>query len=263
MTLSIQNMDVGYRSRRVISGINLPKIKPGSLVGVLGPNAVGKSTLLKSLAGINKYSGDVLFNEASLSGLARAEFIRTIGYLPQTLPQATTLVAYELVFSACRAVRTDLTLGEIERSIDMVFERLGIVPLALRRLAEMSGGQRQMVGLAQVLVRQPKLLLLDEPTSALDLHWQLNVLETIREEVKRSNAIGLVASHDLNLALRFCDQLLILNQEGVLAMGPAKDVLTPENLRLAYGIEGRVEQCSLGYSIVLADRAITEQQTNR
>ena len=113
-----------------------------------------------------------------------------------------------------------------------------------------------MVGLAQGLVRHPKLLLLDEPTSALDLHWQLNVLETIREEATKTGAIGLVASHDLNLALRFCDQLLIVNRDGVLAMGAPVDVLTPENLRLAYGIEGRVEQCSKGYPIVLADRAI-------
>jgi iron complex transport system ATP-binding protein len=250
-------MNIGYRARTVISDINLPDIPPGTLVGVLGPNAVGKSTLLKSLAGINKYSGEVLFNAASLPDLPHAEFIRTLGYLPQTLPQATTLVAYELVFSACRAVRSDLSKADIERSIETVFQRLGIESLALRRLGEMSGGQRQMVGLAQVLVRQPKLLLLDEPTSALDLHWQLNVLETIREEVTRTGAIGLVASHDLNLALRFCDQLLILNKQGVLAMGAAHDVLTPENLRLAYGIEGRVERCSKGYPIVLADRAIS------
>ncbi|GAA3924245.1 ABC transporter ATP-binding protein [Litoribacillus peritrichatus] len=256
MTLSIKHMNVGYRSRRVISDINLPDIKSGSLVAVLGPNAVGKSTFLKSLAGINKYSGEARLNEAPLSGLPRSEFIRTLGYLPQTLPQATTLVAYELVFSACRAVRTDLSQAEIEHSIDNVFRRLGIESLALRRLAEMSGGQRQMVGLAQVLVRQPKLLLLDEPTSALDLHWQLNVLETIREEVTSTGAIGLVASHDLNLALRFCDQLLILSQQGVLAMGSPDEVLTSDNLRLAYGIEGRVEQCSQGYPIVLADRAI-------
>ena len=256
MTLSIQHMDVGYRTRRVITDINLPPIEAGSLVAVLGPNAVGKSTLLKSIAGIIKYSGDVTFEGQTLSSMPRHTFIRAMGYLPQPLPQATTLVAYELVFSACRAVRTDLSLAEIEHSIDAVFKRLGIESLALRRLAEMSGGQRQMVGLAQVLVRQPKLLLLDEPTSALDLHWQLNVLETIREEATKTGAIGLVASHDLNLALRFCDQLLILNRDGVLAMGAPVDVLTPENLRLSYGIEGRVEQCSKGYPIVLADRAI-------
>ncbi|WP_250658036.1 ABC transporter ATP-binding protein [Alkalimarinus coralli] len=256
MALRIQNMSVGYRSRRVISGINLPEISSGSLVAVIGPNAVGKSTFLKSLAGINKYSGEALLNNVALSELPHSALIRALGYLPQTLPQATTLVAYELVFSACRAVRTDLSQAEIEHSIDTVFQRLGIEHLALRRLAEMSGGQRQMVGLAQVLVRQPTLLLLDEPTSALDLHWQLNVLETIRQEVTHTGAIGLVASHDLNLALRFCDLLLILNRDGVLAFGAPQDVLTPENLHLAYGIEGRVEQCSKGYPIVLADRAI-------
>src|SRR5690606_37434824 len=125
-----------------------------------------------------------------------------------------------------------------------------------RKLTEMSGGQRQMVGLAQVLVRQPQLLLLDEPTSALDLHWQLNVLETVREATRASGAIALVASHDINLALRFCDQLLVLGPSGLLAQGAPAAVLTSALLRDTYDIEGRVESCSKGFPIVLTDRAV-------
>ncbi|OUS31597.1 ABC transporter [Gammaproteobacteria bacterium 45_16_T64] len=255
MTLQINDLSVSYGSRKVISHFTLSAIPEGSLVAVIGPNAVGKSTLLKSLAGLLKYSGNISLHQRVMRDLPHREVIKHVGYLPQTLPQPTTLVAYELVYSACRAVCGNQTNVQLEASIERVFRLLGIHDLALRRLSEMSGGQRQMVGLAQVLVRHPSLLLLDEPTSALDLHWQLNVLEAIREETHKTKAIALIASHDLNLALRFCDQLIMLGPGGVLAMGEPMSVLTPEHLRTAYGIEGRVERCSRGYPIVLADSA--------
>ncbi|MGH1542250.1 MAG: ABC transporter ATP-binding protein [Arenicella sp.] len=255
MSLFIKNMTVGYGQQTIVSDIQLPEVSAGSLVAVIGANAVGKSTLLKSLAGLLKYTGHASFETQQLGFMTHRQRINTIGYLPQTLPQATTLVAYELVYCACKASQTGLSSKQVDERIEQVFESLGIYDLALRKMCEMSGGQRQMIGLAQVLVRQPKLLLLDEPTSALDLHWQLNVLGAIRQQTQNQNAIALVASHDLNLALRFCDQLLILAGGRVLAMGKPRDALTPANLRSAYGIEGRIESCSQGHPIVLADRA--------
>lgn len=135
----------------------------------------------------------------------------------------------------------------------MVFNQLGLESLALRKMQELSGGQRQLIGLAQVLVRRSSLLLLDEPTSALDLHSQLTVLQAIKKETQENNAIALVASHDINLALRFCDQLLLLLPNGKVHFGSPEQVLTPEYLTQAYQVEGRVEACSKGYTIVLAD----------
>ena len=255
MSLSIQRMSIGYGKKTIISDIKLPAIQPGSLVAVLGANAIGKSTLLKSMAGLLKFEGDATFDGQPLMSMSPHQRMNDIGYLPQTLPQATSLVAYELVYCACRASRSGLNADARNARIEQVFKRLGIHNLALKKMNEMSGGQRQMVGLAQVLVRQPKLLLLDEPTSALDLHWQLNVLEAIREETAQHKAIAFVASHDLNLALRFCDQLLILTKGKVLAMGKPQEALTPKTLRDAYGIEGRIESCTQGYPIVLADNA--------
>lgn len=131
-----------------------------------------------------------------------------------------------------------------------------MIDLALRPLAQVSGGQRQLAGLAQSLVRDPAVLLLDEPTSALDLRWQLAVLQTVRTLTADRSCLALIAIHDINLAARFCDRLLILGNGGLLADATPADALTPEVLARAYAVEARVEPCSAGYPVVLADRAL-------
>ncbi|WP_445395388.1 ABC transporter ATP-binding protein [Zobellella sp. An-6] len=260
MSLQIQDLGVGYRRRPILSGLNMRPTSPGSLVGVIGRNGAGKSTLLKSIAGLLPSHGRIMLDGQPLAGRRPA---KAPGYLPQSLPQPTSLLAYETVYSACRAVHGGLPRPRLEAEIQRVFDRLGISDLALRRLDQLSGGQRQMIGLAQVLVRQPRLLLLDEPTSALDLHWQLNVLECVREVTRSQGNIALVAIHDINLALRFCDELWVLAGGGLLAQGPARDVLTPAVLRTAYGVEARVERCSRGLPMVLCDSAMPAFQPSQ
>ncbi|MDQ7735468.1 ABC transporter ATP-binding protein [Halomonas sp. SpR1] len=251
---TLSDFTTGYRKRRVFEQLNLPSLPPGSLVAVLGPNAVGKSTLLKAIAGLQPSSGRMQLNDIDLATLSGAARMRHVGYLPQTLPQATTLVAYEAVLSACRAVRPDLSRPQIDALIERVFDALAIRSLALRPLSELSGGQRQMVGLAQAIARQPALLLLDEPTSALDLRWQLALIDTVRAVIAERQAVCLMAIHDINLALRFCDQVLLFGNGGLLAAGDPHNAITPDVLRDAYGVEARVEHCSLGRPVVLSDR---------
>ncbi len=260
MSLRLESVSSGYRRRPVFRNLTLPEIPDGSLVAVVGPNAVGKSTLLKSIAGLLPISGSMTLAGDNLAALSARQRIRRIGYLPQPLPQSIPLLAWETVFSACRSARGDWTREDTEEAIEATFDTLGIRQLALRRLSEMSGGQRQMVGLAQVLVRQTPLMLLDEPTSALDLHWQLNVLNAVRAATRNDGSIALVASHDLNLALRFCDRLLVLSPGGGATLGVPEQVLTPELLARTYGIEARIEQCSQGHLIVLADRPLSDPE---
>lgn len=202
-SLKLEDVSVGYGRKPVLNHLDIGPLPPGSLVAVVGSNAVGKSTLLKAIAGLRTSSGRILLGDTDLSRLPLSGRVRLVGYLSQALPQPTSLVAYEAVTSAFRAVRGDLSTAEAERMVDEVFTALDLRNIALRRLSEMSGGQRQMVGLAQVLVRKPPLLLLDEPTSALDLRWQLNVLETVRTITRDDKVICLMAIHDINLALRF------------------------------------------------------------
>lgn len=254
MSLLIRDLRLAHGKHLVMESLSLEPIEPGAMVAVLGSNGVGKSTLIRALAGMHKATGEARLGDQALLGIAPWRQRARVGYLPQHLPQATSLLAYELLQGACRARGA---AGDTDARISAVLSRLGIESLALRRLSELSGGQRQLVGLAQVLVSEPRLLLLDEPTSALDLRWQLRVLQVVRELTHEQGCIALVACHDLNLALRHCDRLLLLAPDGSYRLGTADQVLDAGWLRLAYGVEARIERCSAGWPLVLADRAVT------
>lgn len=253
-SLSLDQVSVGYGGRDVLTDITLPVLEDGVVLGILGPNGVGKSTLLRALAGLQGYRGDVHLNGEPLNGMPHLKRAAEIGYLPQALPQATTLIAYEAVVSALRAVRPDLRGADVDAAVEKVFEQLGIHHLAFQALGKLSGGQRQMVGLAQVLVREPKVLLLDEPTSALDLRWQLNVIGVISEIVLSRGGICLMVLHDINLAMRHCNRLLVLNRSRVLAYGTPAEAMTVETLADAYGVTGRIETCSQGRPYLVTDK---------
>lgn len=255
--LELRQLSAGYPRRPVLEGLDLERVAPGTLVALVGPNAVGKSTLLKAIAGLRPVRGQVLLDGTDLASVSPRERLRRVGYLPQALPQASSLVAYEAMLSALRASRPELGRAQSEAAIARIFATLGLDALALRPLNELSGGQRQMIGLAQVLVRAPRLLLLDEPTSALDLRWQLQVLQAVRAQVDEGRTLAVIAVHDLNLALRFCQRIVVLGEGRVLAAGRPAEVLTPELLHIAYGVRARVEQCSLGHPLVLADEALS------
>lgn len=257
--LELRGLAAGYHGRPVLAGIDLAAVPPGSVVAVLGANAAGKSTLLKAIAGLVRAEGSVRLNDAELSALPPAERLRRVGYLPQSLPQASSLVVYESLLSALRTGRAELSVPQVEAAIARVLAELGLADLALRRLDELSGGQRQMVGLAQVIARAPSLLLLDEPTSALDLRWQLLLLQSVRTLVQREHAIALIAVHDLNLAMRYCDRVAVLGGGGLIAAGMPAEVLTPPVLHRGWGVEARIERCSLGHPLVLADRPSPEE----
>lgn len=260
MSLRAEALNLAYGGRRILHDLTLHPIAQGSLVAVLGPNGVGKSSLLRALGGLQACAGQAHFGESPLLGVPPWKQRERVAYLPQQLPQTTSLLAYESLQGACRARCPALSGIAVRERIAEVLAMLGIGDLALRRLDELSGGQRQLVGLAQVMVGTPDLLLLDEPTSALDLHWQLRVLEAVHRLTREQGSIGLLACHDLNLALRFCDQLLLLAPGGRYRQGPAEQVLDPDWLRLAYGVEARIERCSQGFPLVLVDRPLADHR---
>ncbi|WP_423371037.1 ABC transporter ATP-binding protein [Burkholderia sp. LMG 32019] len=258
-TLYLDALRVRYGTRAVFDGLSLTPVEPGTMVGLLGPNGVGKSTLLRALARLATATGRAGFGGFDLLRGPRREHMRQVGYLPQTLPQPSSLLVYEAVRSALRATCGGLSDAARDQRLQQVFTRLRLHMLAMSPLDRLSGGQRQMVGLAQVLVRDTPLLLLDEPTSALDLRWQLLALEAVSNAARQRGAIVLVAMHDLNLASRFCDRLVLLGSDGLVAAGAPADVLTPSNLRHAYRVDARVERTTSGDYVALAERAIPDE----
>ena len=261
--LAIRGLTVRYGRRTVLSDITVPALMPGRMVALLGPNAAGKSTLLKALAGQVRYRGSARLGTRELAGLPHSQRCGRIGYAPQTPPQPSALLAYEFAMGVLRTALPHLSTAEAETRIEGALAQLGLTDLAVRTVAELSGGKRQLLGLVQILARAADLVLLDEPTSALDLRWQVEALSVVRVLTRSRGALVIVALHDLNLALRFCDHLILLADGRLLAEGPAATTLDTDLLRIAYGVEARLETCSEGRSFVTVDRAAAAASTGR
>lgn len=254
MSLQISQLTVLRGKVPVVPSLDLAPLPPGSVTALIGPNGAGKSTLIHALAGLLPARGQMLLDDVPLASLPHSERCRQVGLLPQTLPQAAGLSVYELLLGGL------LTLGvpkpQAEQRIEQGLQQLRLGHLAMRPMAALSGGQRQMVALAQLLARQPRLLLLDEPSSALDLHWQLAMVEAISRDVRERGSIAVLALHDLNLALRSCERIIVLAEGRCAADGAPLDVLNPELLARVYGITGRVEQCSQGRPVFVLDQLV-------
>lgn len=255
MGLEVKGLDVFYGSRHILHGLNLKKMKPGRITALLGPNGSGKSTFLRAIAGLTPFKGQIFLGEECISDFNASQRTRLGAYVPQTLPPTVHLQVLEAVMVARRAGETVSSDDALQESME-VLERLGIEHLALRYLNELSGGQRQLVGLAQALVRKPKLLLLDEPLSALDLRHQISVMQAIREETRARNIVTLIVVHDLNIALQRADDVVYLREGHSLGQGAVLDVTTPEILADVYGVHSRLEVCPRGLPHVLVDSVV-------
>ncbi|MDU9473401.1 ABC transporter ATP-binding protein, partial [Klebsiella pneumoniae] len=160
--LTINALCAGYGKRRIIEHLSISTLPRGEVTVLLGPNGCGKSTLLRALAGLNRASGEAWLNEENLLSLPFARRAEKVVFLPQSLPQGVHLQVLESVVVAQRASGA----GQNQAQAIALLEELGIAHLAMNYLDSLSGGQKQLVGLAQSLIRRPALLLLDEPLSA-------------------------------------------------------------------------------------------------
>lgn len=257
VTLELSGIQAGYGKHPVLRDINTPIMRGGEITAVIGPNAVGKSTLFRRISGLLKGPGEVRVNGEAERDWRRAGIERPC-YLPQETQVNAVLSVFESVLLA-RKRKDERSSGGwhvADRDLDAVtsvLTLLGIEALTSRNLSELSGGQRQLVSIAQALVRDPRILLMDEPTSALDLKRQVEVLRLIRDLVVERDLCVLIALHDINQAVRFADRVLILREGRLVASGPPGEVVTVELLRTVYGVEARIERCSRGQMVVLVD----------
>ena len=259
--LRLEDVAVYYGRRAAIGGLTLAPMLPGTLTALIGPNGAGKSTLLRALAGLLPARGRILLGASDLSRMSLAERAQYIAYMPQGLPQGVQLTVLETLIGALKASPPASGPISVEQAAERglaLLERLGVGSLALNQLDRLSGGQRQLAALAQALVRQPEVLLLDEPTSALDLHFQLSVMGLVRELVASAGLVGVVVLHDLGLVARFADRVVVLNDGMLEADDTPQRTFTAPLLARVYGVTGRVERCSRGGLLILADEPLPD-----
>jgi iron complex transport system ATP-binding protein len=253
--LVVGGLSAGYGARQVLQALDVPPLRSGQVTAFVGPNGAGKSTLLRVLAGLLPGRGSVLLGDRELLQLPLQERAADVSFMPQGLPQRVALTVLEAVIAALRAGpsrgRSDDDDDAAERAI-RVLERVGIADLAHEPLDHLSGGQRQLASLAQAIARDPRLLLLDEPTSALDLRHQVVVMDLVRQ-LALGGRIVIVVVHDLSLAARWADQIVVLHHGRTYAAGPPGQALTPAVLAEVYGVDARVERCTRGRLHIMVD----------
>ncbi|MEP1695955.1 MAG: ABC transporter ATP-binding protein [Paracoccaceae bacterium] len=251
MTLNITNLKAGYGNTEVLHDVSVPDIKGGTFIGLIGPNASGKSTLFKTLAGlVTPTSGTITIGDDDVTSLRRKDRARRVAYMPQAYGCNALLSVFESVLLALKQTTGWRVEADNLDRVSDTLSRLGLSHLAERGIADLSGGQAQMVAVAQTIVRAPEVILLDEPTSALDLHHQLSILTSIRNEMDRKKPVVMAALHDLNLAAKFCDRLVLLREGIILADGPPEHILALPEIGQTYRVETDLEQTKRGVFFV-------------
>ena len=247
MTLNITNLRAGYGRTEILHDVSVKNVEPATFVGLIGPNASGKSTLFKTIAGLVKpMGGHITIGGEDITHLRRKDRAQRIAYMPQAYGCNALLTVFESVLLALKQTtgwRVDA--DNLDRVSDTL-HALGLSHLANRGIADLSGGQAQMIAVAQTIVRAPEVILLDEPTSALDLHHQLSIMTSIRNEMDRKKPVVIAALHDLNLAAKFCDRLILLREGVILADGQPGDILALPEIGETYRVRADLERTSKG-----------------
>ncbi|MCC6799116.1 MAG: ABC transporter ATP-binding protein [Anaerolineae bacterium] len=225
----------------ILRGASL-SVRAGELVGLIGPNGAGKSSLLRVVSGLWPISGGtVTLLDRPLRDYAPRRVAQVVAQVPQitALDFPFTVRQVVLMGRSPHLSRFALESAQDRALADEALRRTGTLDLAERLIGTLSGGERQRVLIARALTQQPRLLLLDEPTANLDLLHELSILALVRGLVGEGDLGAVAALHDLELAARACDRLVLLHEGAVLADGSPAEVLTPALLRAAYGVETR------------------------
>lgn len=236
MNLEVQSLSVHYGKVKALSQINMT-VEPGKIVALVGPNGAGKSTLIRAISGILPIqAGAILYDGQNLLGLGHSRRAKILAVVPQARQLGGAFSVEQTVMLGRTAYMNWLGIAseEDKEAVCWAMEQTGISGLALRRNAELSGGEQQRVLLARALAQKTPILLLDEPTNHLDLQHQIHFLSLIVDLVRKENLAVLMAMHDLNQVSTYADQVVFLMNGSMLALGSPKDVLTMETIELAY-----------------------------
>lgn len=232
----IEQLQLSIGKQAIVKDLSL-SLLPGELNVIIGPNGTGKTTLLRSLFGeLSSDKGEIRYQGKRLSDQRLTHWQQHFGYMPQNTQLDLDLTVLEVVVLG-RLASLGMRLNDEDLTAALsALADLGIVHLADRPVYSLSGGQRQLVLFAQVLLRTPKIMLLDEPVSALDLQHQMQLMEHLHQQTKANNWISVVVLHDLNLAAQFADKLIVLANQTLQAFGTPSEVLNSELIHTLYNV---------------------------
>lgn len=238
MILQTRQLSFTYGTTPVLENVEM-QIRPG-ITALIGPNAAGKSTLLRCLCGLLKPRGEVILDGHTLAGFRADELACLFSYLPQDVPPRAALTVFETVLLG-RLCKLSLRVSEDDVCrVERLLDDMGLGALASRYIGELSGGQVQMVAIAQALAREPAVLLMDEPTSSLDLRHQFEIGTLIKELTESRGMSTVMALHDLNMTASFADAVYVLHNGAVHSSGTPAEVLREDMIASVYRIAAHV-----------------------
>jgi iron complex transport system ATP-binding protein len=241
-SLAVSQLSAGYGGTDILSGLELA-IPPGKITAIVGANACGKSTLLRTMSRlISPRQGHVLLDGKSIHEIPSRELARTLGLLPQSPIAPEGITVADLVSRGrhphqgmfARWTRKD------DEAVAAALTTTGTMDLAERPMDELSGGQRQRVWIAMALAQQTEILLLDEPTTFLDISHQIEVLDLLTDLNESRRTTIVMVLHDLNLAARYSDHLIVIADGHLHVAGTPEEVLTEKNVLHAFGLDCRI-----------------------
>lgn len=248
MSLEVLNLNYNYSSKFSLTDINLNF--PNGITAIIGPNGAGKSTMIKCIANIFKSSGDIFYMNKKIDRNDKNFFTRSLSYLPQSSENDAGITVFEAILLGLMNTLT-LHVNPVQvQAVNAMMDIFELQPLAQRRIYELSGGQLQMVLLAQAIIKEPEILLLDEPLNNLDIHRQFALLNLITKLSKQKDMITAIVMHDINLAARYADNIVIVDNGKLYSQGKANEVITKEMLKDIYKIESNIYVKSQGYPVI-------------
>lgn len=238
--LTLKNVSAGYNGCDVISNINL-NISEGENLCILGPNGCGKTTLIKTIAGIIPHTGSIKIDETSISSMKRTDVAKKIAVMSQISTIYFSYTVYETVLLGRYLHMKNRAFKEPtsrdREYAEKCLKAVDLLSLKDKQISTLSGGQLQRVYLARTLAQEPSIILLDEPTNHLDLKNQAEMVDFLKRWSKEEGHAVIGVLHDLNLAIKLADNALLLDKGKTAAYGRAEDVISSETINDVYGMD--------------------------
>lgn len=256
MEITIRGMNFEYASTPVLNDINL-EIEGPQFISILGPNGVGKSTFIHCINKIlEPTNGCVFLDGKNVGEYSLKDMAKKVGYVPYSSSDTFPLTVVDTVLLGRHPHARWKTSDEDLALVYDTLEKLGIEDLAMRYFNELSAGQHQKVMLARGLVQQPDVLLLDEPTSNLDVKHQLGISNLLRKLSHEDGLLVIMICHDLNIAAKYSDRIIMMHNGKIFGVGTPRDVITAENIKAVYDTDAVIIDDDGSPHVILTDSSL-------